>query len=419
MTKNNNTTTCYKSSPLGLIPIDWEVRKFKDIILEGRLGGNYENAEANEGIPVMKMGNIDRGVIKLDKIQYLPEDCIYNEEDVLKEGDLLFNTRNTLDLVGKVAIWKNELPLAVYNSNLMRMKFDEAFVVSNYFMNYAFNSNYALNQLKSIATGTTSVAAIYGRDLDTIKFILPSHQEQIAISKAISHWESCVDIINKLIFQKEQRKNWLMQQLLTGKKRLKGFEREKLVMKNIHSFAKEISIKNKEDKDLVVLSCTKYDGLVPSLEYFGRKIYSDDLTTYKVVPKFHFAYATNHIEEGSIGYQSKMDLALISPMYTVFKTDENIDDVYLYRVLKSQLYIHEYKKRMEGSIDRRGGLRWDEFSKIKVPVPSIKEQNAISNFFLFVDKEIELLQNKLNYLKEQKKGLMQQLLTGKKRLKIK
>ena len=74
---------------------------------------------------------------------------------------------------------------------------------------------------------------------------------------------------------------------------------------------------------------------------------------------------------------------------------------------------------MEGSIDRRGGLRWDEFSKIKVPVPSIKEQNAISNFFLVVDKEIELLQNKLNYLKEQKKGLMQLLLTGKKRLKIK
>jgi type I restriction enzyme S subunit len=86
---------------------------------------------------------------------------------------------------------------------------------------------------------------------------------------------------------------------------------------------------------------------VPSLEYFGRKIYSDDLTTYKIVSKNCFAYATNHIEEGSIGYQNKYEKALISPMYTVFKTDGTIDDKYLFKLLKTHYYIHEYQKRME------------------------------------------------------------------------
>ena len=406
-----NTKPFYNTT----IPDGWEVKKLRDILIEGRLGGNYENAEANDGIPVIKMGNLDRGFIKLDKIQYLPEDEIHNKEDVLMEGDLLFNTRNTLELVGKVAIWKNELPFAVYNSNLMRMKFSEKFVESNWFINYAFNSHYGLSQLRGIATGTTSVAAIYGRDLESIKFLLPPLPEQRSIAHVLGLMDTTINQNNQLIAQKELRKKWLMQNLLTGKKRLKGFGGE---WKEIHikDVAKEVSLRNKEDKQLTVLSCTKYDGLVESLEYWGRKTFADDISAYKIVPKNHFAYATNHIEEGSIGYQDSFDEALISPMYTVFKTDPSINDLYFYKLLKSHVLIYQYQNRMEGSIDRRGGLRWDAFSIIKVHVPPYEEQTAIAQVLQSADKEIQLLNAKTDKLREQKKGLMQQLLTGKKRL---
>jgi type I restriction enzyme S subunit len=74
---------------------------------------------------------------------------------------------------------------------------------------------------------------------------------------------------------------------------------------------------------------------------------------------------------------------------------------------------------MEGSINRRGGLRWDEFSKIKIHIPGIAEQNAIDEIFITVDKEIDLLKHKLEAMKQQKKGLMQVLLTGKIRVKVK
>ena len=183
------------------------------------------------------------------------------------------------------------------------------------------------------------------------------------------------------------------------------------------SFAKEISIRNHEVKDYTVLSCTKYDGLVPSLEYFGRQIYPKDLGSYKIVPKYHFAYATNHIEEGSIGYQSKYEYGLISPMYTVFKTDTSvIDDTFLFAVLKSHHLIYLYQSMMEGSINRRGGLRWDSFSTIKIDLPPLSEQKAIAVFLINADKEIELANEKLACLQSQKRGLMQQLLTGKKRI---
>jgi type I restriction enzyme S subunit len=242
--------------------------------------------------------------------------------------------------------------------------------------------------------------------------------EQKAIAQVLSTADAAIHTTVKLIAQKELRKKWLMQQLLTGKKRLKGFGGE---WKEIHirDVAKEVSIRNKSDKQLTVLSCTKYDGLVPSLEYFGRKIFADDVSTYKIVPKDHFAYATNHIEEGSIGYQEILDEALISPMYTVFKTDKTVNDNFFYKLLKSHPLVYQYQNRMEGSIDRRGGLRWDGFSIIKIKLPSYEEQTAIAQVLQAADREISLLKAKAEKLREQKKGLMQQLLTGKVRLKIK
>lgn len=252
--------------------------------------------------------------------------------------------------------------------------------------------------------------------LSKMLIALPTLPEQKAIAHILSSMDTAINKNNLLLAQKELQKKWLMQNLLTGKKRLKGFEKTKWKEIHIRDVSKEVSIKNRDDKQLTVLSCTKYDGLVPSLEYFGRKIFADDVSTYKVVPKHHFAYATNHIEEGSIGYQEMLDEALISPMYTVFKTDSSVDDFYFYKLLKSHNLIFQYNTRMEGSIDRRGGLRWDAFSIIKIHLPSKEEQTAIAQVLQAADKEIQLLKAKTEKIRQQKKGLMQVLLTGKKRL---
>ena len=246
---------------------------------------------------------------------------------------------------------------------------------------------------------------------------LPPLPEQESIARILSTMDRQIQIQKELITQKQQQKKMLMQQLLTGKKRLKGFEGKWKEVK-IADFAKEISLKNTNNKDILVLSCTKYDGLVPSLEYFGRKVYGNDLGKYKIVPKHHFAYATNHIEEGSIGYQSEFKEGLISPMYTVFKTDKTVNDDFLFRLFKSHKLIHEYNQRMEGSIDRRGGLRWKSFSTIKIHLPSLEEQTAIAQVLQSADKEIQLMEQQLAALQKEKKGLMQVLLTGKARVKL-
>src|SRR5690606_29853578 len=82
-------------------------------------------------------------------------------------------------------------------------------------------------------------------------------------------------------------------------------------------------------------------------------------------------------------------------------------------------YIQIYKAKMSGSVDRRGNLRWKEFSKIKIPLPPLHEQQKIASVLSTCDQEIDLLEQELKALKEQKKGLMQLLLTGKVRVNLK
>lgn len=284
------------------------------------------------------------------------------------------------------------------------------------FLSHLLEIDYVRKQKRRIGQWN-SVVHIYPKGLSEIELLIPELLEQQRIAQILSAWDSWIQTMKDIIKKLEQRNKGLMQKLLTGKKRLKWFNDD---WKEVYiwSFSKEFSKKNKEDKDLVVLSCTKYDGLVPSLEYFGRKIYSNNLTTYKIVPLNSFAYATNHIEEWSIGYQEQLEEAVISPMYTVFQTDNSIEDSFIFKLLKSHRLIYEYQSRMEWSIDRRGWLRWKDFAKIKVTVPSREEQIEIMKIVEKSWEELSLYKEKLKQLELQKKGLMQQLLTGKTRVKI-
>lgn len=402
------------------IPNGWQIKKLKDILIEGRLGGNYENAEANNGIPVIKMGNLDRATIKIDKIQYLPENEIHNNEDVLVKGDLLFNTRNTLELVGKVAIWNNELPFAVYNSNLMRMKFDNSYVESTWFMNRAFNSYYGLRQLRGIATGTTSVAAIYGRDLESIKFLLPPLPEQKAIAQVLSTADAAIHTTEKLIAQKELRKKWLMQQLLAGKKRLKWFGGEW----KEHSYEKILKVVKRnfdwdENELYKLISVRRRSGGI----FYREALYGHQILvkTLRTANEGDFLFSKMQILHGASALVTKeFDGAKISGSYiaVVPKDKQQLDMEFFQWYSQTPYFYHQTYISSYGVHIEKMTFDFDTFLQLEMKLPSIEEQTAIAQVLQAADKEISLLKAKAEKLREQKKGLMQVLLTGKVRLKI-
>ena len=216
--REDGTKKGTKKSELGEVPEDWEIYSLGQLIKGTQLGGNYKNSEQETGQPLIKMGNLGRGYIKLDKLEFVVGKA--KEVDRLEFGDLLFNTRNTLDLVGKVSVWRNELSVAFFNSNLMRITFDPVLIGSNFYMNAVMNSNDFVNALSDIAIGTTSVAAIYSRDLFQLKVSLPPKEEQTAIATILSDMDEEIQALEQRLGKTRQIKQGMMQELLTAKTRL-------------------------------------------------------------------------------------------------------------------------------------------------------------------------------------------------------
>ena len=387
MNKDKHIPQGYKDSPLGIIPKEWEVKRL----------GEFAPLQRGFDLPTDKIVRGEYPVVYSNGV------LNYHYEYKAKGPGVVTGRSGT---IGKVTfVESNYWP---HNTSLWVTDFKG----NN--PKYVFHL-YSFLDLSKFASGS-GVPTLNRNDVHASKFAIPPTHEQNKIVEVLDFWDTAIEKQSELIEKLKLRKRALMQQLLTGKKRLPGFSGEWIHMP-IKTFAKEVSNRNVGGANHIVLSCTKYDGLVPSLEYFGKQIYSNDLSSYKIIPQGHFAYATNHIEEGSVGYQSSYENGLISPMYTVFVTNkEKVNDTFLYAVLKSHHLIYLYKSMMEGSINRRGGLRWDSFSTIKIDLPPLNEQKAISTFLKDADKEIELANEKLASMQSQKRGLMQQLLTGKKRI---
>ena len=389
--------TTYKQTELGLIPEDWEVKKLGEILKEYSLGGNYENNSEESGIPLIKMGNIGRGKIDLSKIEYLPKNVNYSKNDILKYNDILFNTRNTLDLVGKVSIWKNEALFALYNSNLLRLYFKEDFVENNDYVNFQFNSEITLANLKKYATGTTSVAAIYTKDLLKLKFLLPPLPEQKKIADCLSTWDSAIEKQSALINALTQRKKALMQQLLTGKKRLPGFSDEWKEVK-----LGEISIK--KSSTLQANSLEENNG---EFKVYGASGIVANIDFYNESEEY-----IGIVKDGSgVGNLMLCDAkSSVLGTLDIIKNNKKSNLFFIYLILSK---IHFEKYKVGGAIPH---IYYRDYSREKINIPSLSEQTAIAEILATADRELQLQKEKLAQLQTQKKGLMQVLLTGKKRL---
>jgi type I restriction enzyme S subunit len=204
---------------VGNIPEHWEKIKINKIICSSELGGNYSGSTENDGIPLIKMGNIGRGEIVLDKLEYIDKSEVYDKNHILKKGDFLFNTRNSKELVGKVTLWNEELEVGLFNSNILRINFNKN--IDNRFISYLFNSQSYIDCLNLISKGTTSVSAIYFKDLSQIDLCIPPYSEQKVIvdylDVRIKEIKDLVSMEQKKIDLLKEYRQSLITEVITGK----------------------------------------------------------------------------------------------------------------------------------------------------------------------------------------------------------
>ncbi len=140
--------------------------------------------------------------------------------------------------------------------------------------------------------------------------------------------------------------------------------------------------------DVPIYSVTKYDGFVPSSEYFKKRVFSMDIRKYKLCTAGDFAYATIHLDEGSIGISPVK--CGISPMYTTFRLNSlNISPDYLLRYLKSSRALTQYLTLGSGSAERRKSIKFTDLRKMEIPFPPLGEQKRIAEILGGVSKAIQ------------------------------
>lgn len=401
----------FKKTELGFIPEDWQVYKLSEIIKSIQLGGNYPNSQNEKGFPLIKMGNLNRGSINLDKIEFIQGDC--SKRDELSYGDLLFNTRNTPELVGKVAIWRNELPVAYFNSNIMRIKFRDELVSNNFYINYVMNTKQFIDSLGLIATGTTSVAAIYTRDLLNLNLVLPPYKEQEKIATALSDTDALISELEKLIEKKQAIKTATMQQLLTGKTRLPEFAlREDGTPK-----AYKDSELGQIPEDWTISSLGEHALYIGSGKTNTRNSGEYPLygSTGIIGSCSRPEYKGDSILVARVGANAGK-LNSVSGLYgvsdnTIIVKINNFNDL---NFIKYMLVSKNLNTLVFGS--GQPLITGTQLRELSLLMPIQDEQMAIANILKNIDIDISILKSKVKKLYQIKQGVMQELLTGKTRL---
>ena len=408
----------YKRSDVGVIPEDWDAKPLGSVLSKGRLGGNYANQDAEAELPLMKMGNLARGNFDLSKVQFIKPGVLPEPAHCLVYGDVLFNTRNTLDLVGKVAIWRDEIPVAYYNSNLMRLEFDPNQVCSNEYANYSLNTESAISRLRGLATGTTSVAAIYTRDLLKLQLLVPPLPEQRAIATALSDVDALLASLDQVIAKKRDLKQATMHQLLTGETRLPGFSGEwqlkrlgDVVDTDPENLGADTATDfwfnyiSLEDVDRGQLRSHSEQVFIDAPSRARRKLMPNDVLVSTVRPNLQ----SHLLFKGDAGHW------VCSTGFCVIRCREGV-------TCPAFVFSHFFAADVNRQIDtlltgsNYPAINSGDVRNLEIMFPSYVEQCAIATVLSEMDAELSALEARRDKTRNIKQAMMQELLTGKTRL---
>ena len=249
-----------------------------------------------------------------------------------------------------------------------------------------------------------------------IEVLLPPLAEQKKIAEILSTWDAAISVVDKQLENCRQQKKALMQQLLTGKRRLSGFGGEWRKVK-LRTLLKEEGPRNKGNKVTRVLSVTKHSGVIPPEEQFSKHVASENTSTYKIIRKGQFGYNPSRLNVGSFGRLERFEEGILSPLYVVFSVNEYLlSSDYFLTWMSSDEAMQKIKSSTQGSV--RDSVNFDALSAFTFLLSPLEEQIAIAQLFNSSEKEISLLEQKKSLLTQEKKALIQQLLTGKKRIAI-
>jgi type I restriction enzyme S subunit len=420
----------FQDFTIGKVSEDWQIENLQILLTQLKNGLTLKQNKENNGYPITRIETISQGIIDPERVGYAPDiNTKDSEEYRLLKGDLLFSHINSVEHIGKAALYEGAPETLLHGMNLLLLRPDKEKINSEYLL-YALRYLKAKKLFSSIAKKAVNQASINQTELGKVRIPVPSLPEQRAIVGVLGVVDSAIELSDQIIAKTERLKRGLMQQLLT-----RGIGHTETKQTPIGTIPKEWQVVKLKDavkidqesrdpsREMPNKTFTYID--IESIEGGTGKIRSPKIILGKDAP----SRARRVVHENDVIMSTvrpylkafaivpkEYDDVICSTGFAVLTSGNSVLPRFLLNVLFSNQTINQCNKMMVGG--QYPALNQSQVSEIEISLPPLHEQQHISGILSTVDDKLELERAEKIRFERIKRGLMDLLLTGKVRIKV-
>lgn len=419
------STSGHKLTEVGEIPDEWEVVRLGELATQVKNGFATGKRDEN-GIVQLRMNNVTPdGRIVFDSYLKVPIPAPLDEW-LLRSGDFLFNNTNSIDLVGKSAVFTEAPFPCTFSNHFTRIRFKRNRVMPEWVLGH-FLAFWNKGLFRSLAIRHVGQSAVHSRELLKLELRLPPLPEQRKIISILSSVDEAIQKTDEVIAKTEELKKGQMQQLLT-----KGIGHKDFKKTEIGDVPEEWEVVRLGEVAIEFISGGTpstsrpeyWNGNIPWMRSAsisnrfvdsGEKYITEEglkNSAANIVPKGNVLVATR-VCIGNVAV-NRIDIAISQDLTGVVLEEQKAFPEYVYWALR--IVENKIRSLIQGSTIK--GVLREDLKNIKLPLPLITEQQEIAEILSAVDGKLEKEWERKEKLEELKKGLMQVLLTGKVRVKV-
>ncbi|WP_398572577.1 restriction endonuclease subunit S [Staphylococcus aureus] len=394
---------------------EWEEKKLEDI---GTLknGINKDKESFGYGFPFVNLNDVfNSKEIQIKNLSLINSTYKEREEYNLQKGDTLFIRSSVKPSgVGLTKVIEIDLKNVVFSGFLIRFRNNNLAVN---FKKFIFNSISVRKQILSLSS-TSANTNINQESLKKVKIPIPCMDEQQKIGQFFSKLDRQIELEEQKLELLQQQKKGYMQKIFSQELRFKdenGNDYSDWEEKQLGEVADRVIRKNKNFESKKPLTISGQLGLIDQTEYFSKSVSSKNLENYTLIKNGEFAYNksySNGYPLGAIKRLTRYDSGVLSSLYICFSIKSEMSKDFMEAYFDSTHWYREVSGiAVEGA--RNHGLlniSVNDFFTILIKYPSLEEQKKIGDFFIKLDRQIELEEQKLELLQQRKKALLKSML---------
>ena len=410
----------YKETEVGVIPEEWEMAPVKqkgEVVTGKALAVNGPGKQR----PYLRTKNVFDGRIDIDDVLTMPMTDEQFAHFRARRGDVLLNEGQSLELVGRCALYQDEYPEPCAIQNQL-IRFRARAGVSGVFASYLFRHCQQTGVFAKVALQTTSIAHLGGSRFGNLLLGWPKTEaEQRAIAEAVSDVDALQGALDQLIAKKRALKQAAMRQLLTGQTRLPGFHGEwelkplgdcLLSRPDYGINAAAVPFSDKLPSYIRITDISEHGRFCPAPQVSVNAAGSDQY--YLRHGDVVFVRTGASVGKSYLYARQDGELVFAGFLILVRPNPELLNSAFLASYATTKPYWNWVRQMSMRS--GQPGINGNEYSQLPLPLPSLPEQTAIAKVLSEIDKEISGLEQRREKTRALKQGMMQELLTGRTRL---